>query len=588
MRSWGRGDFSPVPSRATAPRVGGSAWGSQFKWPRCPFSADRQHPPNIDEGIPYRLPRRMSLLITYPQLQRRVATQTSSESLIRLTVSQPQTNPLRMKYRVRSISAFAGGLTTAMALAATGASVLAQTAIPVDSIVVGRLGLEIPTSESFVLHGTLPIPPGTWDGQGNPNLDIVDSNGNQIEDTQVEVVSRYASASQGVDIVELIARVERRADWAPGQYRSFNVVKSETGNASGFGTPDITDLYSETFETIGSEILSLIQDPRGIVILATDVFGNEYGFFPLAPNNSIEVERFGPYKSTVRSFGVMQNFTNDDDAYPHLFGVHAYMSTVEGSDSLQLDLRISNGMDGREQSTLDDILGRVYFENIQILLRDNEASDWRVQQQFDNPGFGGGATQAPSSCNFLGLNYQGIDLVEALPSGAQQMMNCRSQFIRRLAISPLADTGSARELLDRAGQAFAVVPNGNAVLWNWSNESTGRYFPQAHTLPRLRDNSTNYNELTAVRNLYSGQLMNLESNLAAGTQFDFPFLTMLHRTAAVASAQQCVNNNSVVHESSVEVRHGLGHCYCSCCTSKIGPRQRTNITRHTATNGHAS
>ncbi len=75
--------------------------------------------------------------------------------------------------------------------------------------VVGELEVELPKGLSFILHGTLPIPPGTWlPENGMVPLAILDHDGKAVA-TQVETVSRYPSSLDGADVVELIARVSR-------------------------------------------------------------------------------------------------------------------------------------------------------------------------------------------------------------------------------------------------------------------------------------------------------------------------------------------------------------------------------------------
>ena len=78
--------------------------------------------------------------------------------------------------------------------------------------VVARVILEAPADDSFLLHATRPVPPGTY---VLPSVDVplrVTAPGGPPVPTQVEVVSHYPNLDDGADVIEVIARVTK----APG------------------------------------------------------------------------------------------------------------------------------------------------------------------------------------------------------------------------------------------------------------------------------------------------------------------------------------------------------------------------------------
>src|SRR6185295_10097135 len=90
--------------------------------------------------------------------------------------------------------------------------------------VVEQFELGAPTSPSFVMHGTLPVPPGTF-----PRADhkvpfaFLDCDG-AVVDTQIEIVSRYPKDSDGADVVELLGMVKLPPNTTAGTRLIYKVV----------------------------------------------------------------------------------------------------------------------------------------------------------------------------------------------------------------------------------------------------------------------------------------------------------------------------------------------------------------------------
>ncbi len=387
-----------------------------------------------------------------------------------------------------------------------------------------EIGLAIPDQDEFLVRGTFPVPRGTLLPGGDPPVDLLDSDGTLIPDTQVEIVSRYPDSKDGADVLEVLARVHRDPSWAPGSFHSFQVVASKTGTKPDPSWPEISDLFGALIDP-DPAVHSLLSDPLSMVVVARDPIGNLYYCFPLIPTGGGKVLRYGTYQNTFRTYSPMVKFgVPGATEYPHLFGVHAYFSTLSEEEGFLLDLRIHNGFDGNDPGTpLDDPLGKVYFERIDLLVR-ADGNDWTPVQQLQDPyAFDAQAGDTPGLVQAGPFAWSVFPLVEKLAKkGATQpmhMMPCRGQFVRRMAIAPADAIDGAKALVEQEGQAFCLGGEGQDLEWSWWNPATARYFPQAHILPLLKDPSTGFDQIATVR----AKLDQWHDGLVAAVVNDQPF-----------------------------------------------------------------
>lgn len=351
---------------------------------------------------------------------------------------------------------------------------------------VAALRIQVPPVD-FVLRGTIPVPKGTYFPGGPRSLLVVDGDGGVIDDTQIEVVSRYPDPADGADVVEVIARVK------PGFVQRYDVVSQERSPGPDPGTPDVLDLIGGP-KDLPPTIQLLVADPDAILVVATDPLGHRYVARPLRGQGSVRLQRYGPYMATVRTYET----TEPDDpaslppgAYPHMMGVHSYMSTVAAEDALLLSLRFNNGSDGFDAvDTDDDLIGDLYFDQLDLYLIDNVAQ-WSMQQDFLDPFVFNPMADTPGQATLGGRSYRVFPIVKKHPQSQgvlpMHILPCKSQFVRRVVLSPIWNTGRARALLDEGGLGYAAVGQNGAgqPYWSWWNENTARYFPQRTRLPRL-------------------------------------------------------------------------------------------------------
>jgi hypothetical protein len=333
--------------------------------------------------------------------------------------------------------------------------------------VVGALATRAPEPLEFMLRGTLPVPRRSYprlDGK-NP-FAIIDYDGT-LRYTQVEVVSRYPSADEGADVVELIAIVNRDPAIAPGTPVRYEVLYSSTLSmdppAGPSGTPQ--------------EVDDLILDPTGIEVAAYDCFGNRYSARPLEPT-PYRVLRHGPVHAEVAYHqDLLPEVEVPGSTLPHLLGMHVFLSWFSDRTSVGLDLRFHNAHDGHDATTsLDDALEKLYFERLEISVPE----DWTLQQDFADPSFGNERVAG---------GRRTFDLVAPNADGTLHVIRWGGQFHRRLMLSPArpVSIARARAYLDGTGRAFCQRGANAAGLpyWSWWNERTARYFPQRFQLPLL-------------------------------------------------------------------------------------------------------
>lgn len=377
-------------------------------------------------------------------------------------------------------------------------------------VVVATMELAAPSSETFILHGTMPVPPGLFpSSDGSVPFAVVDHDGTLLS-AQVETVSRYARDGDGADVVEIIAEVHRPPGVSPGD-RIVYVVQHAPHPAKSSAAPpeQPSDITPAAFTaTIPQTLEELINDSGSIRITSTDVFGNEYEAYPLAdwPQSNPRIQRWGEYQLQLGTYDTMlptAPVSGFQGTLPHSFGVHSYMSVRKASGTLQFDIRFNNGADGNDKGTTrDDPLGKMYFDSVHVEL----PRGWVMMQDVQNPGMG-----TPID---LGARLA-YPLVAENPDGSVHMMPSQGQFHRRLVIVKEGGEEAGRRILDQEGLAFCVPEIGaqnGGENYSWQREDLGRYFPQAHALPSLE-----YMGLDVVRAELKGELDEMRGHLQAGT-----------------------------------------------------------------------
>ncbi|HEX6883409.1 MAG TPA: hypothetical protein VF530_08505 [Planctomycetota bacterium] len=359
--------------------------------------------------------------------------------------------------------------------------------------VVGELATRAPVFSEFMLRGTLPVPRGLYPRLDGKNPFAIADHDGTPRYAQVEIVSRYPSAADGADVVELIAIVHRDPALAPGTPLSYRVLYSSTLAMNPPLGPS----------GVPSEVNQLILDPTGIEIAAQDCFGNRYVSRPLQPTPYKVLHR-GPIQAEVSYHqDMLPEVEIVGSTLPHLLGVHHYLSWFSDRSQIGLDLRFHNAHDGHDPATkLDDPLDKLYFRSLEISL----PADWTLQQDFADPSFGNERVVGGRRI---------FDLVAPNADGTMHVIRWGGQFHRRLMLSP-ARSGSmerARAYLDGAGRAFCRRGTNDVGVdyWSWWNPETARYFPQRHLLPLL-DHLTP----AALENRLASDLGFLVTRLASG------------------------------------------------------------------------
>ncbi len=366
----------------------------------------------------------------------------------------------------------------------------------------------VASSESqFLLHGTFPVPPGTYPrSDGKQPFAVRDFDGITLLETQTEVVTRYPKDADGADVVEVVARVTRDPGVTPGTRVTYGVVSSVHDSQPAPGTPDVDDLRDGPFLVPGS-VRTLLADPNAIRIAAWDCYGNMYTCFPLDGTGFARLERYGEAQATLR---VYQTLAPDPpvtgtshDTLPHSLGVHAYLSTMREEEVIGLDLRFHNGHSGRDgASPLDDPLDTVYFERLEVGI----PKSWRLRQDYEDPFFGADFEQG---------NYRHFPIVDALPGGAMHVLRWQGQFHRRLALAPAGLESRAVAVLEQEGLAFSrrgTDPGQGHQYYSWWNLGTARWFPQRIQLPLL-----DHVGLQSIRNTLANEHNTLKGHMLNGT-----------------------------------------------------------------------
>ena len=337
-------------------------------------------------------------------------------------------------------------------------------------------------ADTFLLHGTVPIPPGVYPRKdGQSPFHVLDGPGGAPVPAQVAVVSRRPNGE--ADVLEVMARVHGRRARAP--------LTKETPDAR---RPRFVLVLSPAPTLPAPEVPASVAEllaPRGrqpLRLRARDVFGHLYevnlrGSELDAGFGSRSVLKSGRWVRQTRTYGTMvcekparpkNRYTTLPPPLPHLFGVHAYITEYAGEERVSIDLRIHNGHSAgsRKPHIFEAPLGLVYFDSLELIL----PAGWTAVPRVRDPFFGEPRREKDSMVVPIVAPLQARAEGEAPPL---HMIGPRGQFHRRLEIVPLAEGSSPakaiREARGSLGLAFPVPRND---LWSWQNPSTARFGPQ--------------------------------------------------------------------------------------------------------------
>ncbi|MEZ5975272.1 MAG: hypothetical protein R3E96_10655 [Planctomycetota bacterium] len=226
-----------------------------------------------------------------------------------------------------------------------------------------------PTSTEYILRGTIPVPPGTWDGNRNmPSLAVLNPDGT-LAPTQLEVVTR--NANQQPEVVEVIARVHRPVDSVPGERVDYPIIL-RTKAAPAFSRHPA--------------LASLMDEPGELMLRTVDVFGNRYEADLLRDLHigNQRVQKSGALIQQWSGHEVLlpAESANLNSALPHMMGALMYVTTWADKPYMALDLVVHNGMNGLDQERdLDDLLDDIYFRDLTLEF----PAGWQVLSMFSNP-----------------------------------------------------------------------------------------------------------------------------------------------------------------------------------------------------------
>ncbi len=380
---------------------------------------------------------------------------------------------------------------------------------PAPPIATGAVAAVLETQsaglDSYILRGTFPVPPNTFPrGDGLQPFTIYDYDGTPLE-TQTELVSRYANASDGADVVEVIARVRLDPEIATDAYTRFEVRQAPRNAAPNPGAPGVEDLSAP--ENLTPNVTAMLADPQSIEIAAYDVFGHKYVCYPLDGTGWKKLTRYGLVQTELRVFQTMEPETEvagTQGTLPHLFGVHSYVSTFRGDDLIGLDLRFNNAHSGNDKgSDADDPLDRVYFDRIELIV----PSNWFVEGAFEDPFFGG---------DVISNGKRILQLVEPNTQGKKHVMTWLGQTHRRLMLATSSlDVAAQKYVSDGAGQGFCVEgtdPDDEHEYWSWWNRGTARFGTQNYELPSLA-----HMNIDSLRTNEANAFQSLRNHLVFGT-----------------------------------------------------------------------
>lgn len=331
---------------------------------------------------------------------------------------------------------------------------------------VARLELESPNATSFIVHGTIPVPPNTFPRPDGKSPFKVRSGDGTLIPAQTERVSTYPNGNQGADVVEIIARIQRPASSSPGQYVQYDVVYAP---------------HLDAPTSLTTRVTGIRNTPNSLVLRTRDVFGHMYRSDLRLGALDRRTLKSGSSLLQERCYDVLRPAQPQGGAQatlPHLMGVHAYLSYFANEDIIQLDLRVHNATSGADRSAtgeLDDVQRQLYFDQLELVV----PIGWTVISDFNDPSSGTPRVLGPARVMY--------PLVKANSDGTLHVIGQQAQFERRVAIVRDGLEARARELIEERFLAFSR-PGRNtqgAELWSWWNATTSRYYPQRHRLPNL-------------------------------------------------------------------------------------------------------
>jgi hypothetical protein len=367
--------------------------------------------------------------------------------------------------------------------------------------VVAEFELAAPSAPSFVLHGTLPLPPGLWSPESTLTpFSLRGSDGVAVQ-AQIEVVSRYADPDDGADVVEVLARVARPAGAGPGDRIEYELLWS----------PRVPSPHA-----LNAEVAALIQTPGALELRTRDVFGHAYAadlLRDLREGNpdDLRSKRDGLAAHQVRTYENLEPVTpvaGPVGTLPHLMGVHTYVTSWQGAPLVSIDLRLHNGHEGLDPTTTDDDpMGKVYFEELELVV----PAGWTLLQAFPTPTFGA----------MYAENQRRVwPLVKPIPGGDLHVMEIQAQFHRRLILCRDGSEVEAQAALREEGLAFCrdgESATGFRYL-SWWNPISARYWAQNLPLPDL-----SYHESPAQSRLdLAADRAAVEAALTNGTSGPWP------------------------------------------------------------------
>jgi hypothetical protein len=363
-----------------------------------------------------------------------------------------------------------------------------------------------PQARSFVLHATIPLPPGELaPGAAQAPYGIVshDPTGTVIP-AQVEGVSRYPSGEW--DVVQLIARVERGEEETPGEALRFDVVRSP--HAAGAS------------HAPSSVLAQLMRPEVGLTLRCRDVWGHQYeldllarGKGPGAP--TWRVRKNGPWLNQFRTAGVLMPKRDEYSAQrggaalPHMMGALAWFSDWQGEEALGLDLRIHNGLasGARKAARGEEPVGAVYWQSLELCLPEELALVPNVADPF----FG---------VPYLDGDSKVYPIVSAYPDGELHMMPPQAQLLRRLVLVREGQESVARARLDHQGLGFCAS---SSSAWSYANPGTARFLSQRDEVPAMDYYAWKQaHGKDALRAHESVQLRELRSQLESGSAGPYP------------------------------------------------------------------
>ena len=333
---------------------------------------------------------------------------------------------------------------------------------------VGVVGHNVPEEAQYILRATVPVPRSEFDPTWVQDPFSIQLDNGTIVPTQIEIVSRYPKADDGVDIMEVIALVERPSEADPGDWVEYKLVE----NPHSSGSPELHP-----------DSQALIDTPGSVTLTSHDLFGHEYSLDVLGRMRAgvAKVKKQGRLLQEEFAHEVLmpvESVSGPSGTMPHLMGAHIYVTRYKGTPMMSLDMHIHNGMDGQIGVAQDVVLDELYFADLAL----NVPSGWQVMQSYDAPSLGDME---------IGVDGNTINLVEPLPGSDtddKHWMPRQGRFIRRLMLYPDGFEDQARDVLDCKHLAFCrpgTRPNGEQN-WSWWSTRTSRYFAQRTRLPLLQ------------------------------------------------------------------------------------------------------